>query len=220
MTTKKSESKAAKPKCEPTSQKQSGIVRYRARDSANPMPRVRPRVRLTENADSTTSTTALVGTLSPEAFLNLVGPEIPISDARFESIVRVLRNTKPRDQIEAMLQMQMADMHKAAMMYAHRLAEAESIAEAEIWERGLNRLARTFVAQWEAYNRYRSGREQKATAPHVSVSQAIVANVTPAPREIAPNETAASPPPLADSPTPPITISDEPAPAPAQLKRK
>ena len=105
------------------------------------------------------------------------------------------------------------------MAYAHRLAQATSITEVEIWERGLNRLARTFVAQFEALNRYRSGGEQRMTAPHVSVSQAIVANVTPAPREITPNETAASPPSLADSRTPPMTISDETAPAPAQLKR-
>jgi hypothetical protein len=215
MTTKKSESKAAKPKCEPTSQKQSGIVRYRARDSASPM----PRLKLAENADSTTSTEAFAGALSQQAFVNLVGLEIPISDPRLELMVSVLTNTKPRDQNEAMLLMQMADIHKAAMTYAHRLGQAKSSAEAEIWERGLNRFDRTFVAQLEAYNRYRSGREQKATAPHVSVSQAIVANVTPAPREIAPNQTAASAPPIADSRTPPMTISDETAPAPAQLKR-
>jgi hypothetical protein len=253
MTTNKYESKAAKPKCEPRSQKQNGIVRYRGRNSAGGMPRVKltenadsttlteptsqkqsgvaryrardsarpiPRIKLTENADSTTSAEAFAGALSKQAFVDLFGPESPISEARVELMVSVLKNIKPRDQNEAMLLMQMADMHKAAMTYAHRLAQAKSIAEAEIWERGLNRLARTFVAQWEAYNRYRSGREQKATAPHVSVSQAIVANVTPAPREIAPNETAASPPPLADSRTRLMTISDELAPAPAQLKRK
>ena len=136
MTTKKSESKPAKPKCQPTSQKQSGIVRYRARDSANPM----RRVRLTENADSTTSTEptskkqsgivrysardsadtttstkAFAGALSRDAFVNLVGPEIRISDPRLELMVSVLTNTKPRDQTGAMLLMQMADMHKAAM---------------------------------------------------------------------------------------------------------
>jgi hypothetical protein len=276
MTTKKSMSKAATPKCEPTWQKQRGIVRYRQRDSASPIPRVKltenaasttspepisqkqsgivnrarnsaspiPRVRLTENgdsttsteptsqkqsgivrhsardsADSTTSTKAFAGALSQDAFVNLVGPEIRISDPRLELMVSVLTNTKPRDQTEAMLLMQMADMHKAAMTYAHRLAQAKSIAEVELWERGLNRFARTFVAQFEALNRYRSGGEQRMTAPHVSVSQAIVANVTPAPREITPNETAASPPSLADSRMPPMTISHEPAPAPAQLKR-
>ena len=134
-------------------------------------------------------------------------------------MVSVLTNAKPRDQNQAMLLMQMADIHKAAMTYAHRLGQATSIAEVEIWERGLNRLDRTFVAQLEALNRYRSGGEQRMTAPHVSVSQAIVASVTPAPREIAPNETAASPPSLADSRTPPMTILHEPALAPAQLKR-
>src|SRR6266576_2306781 len=99
MTTKKSRSKAATPKCEPTWQKQRGIVRYRQRDSASPI----PRVKLTENAasttspeptsqkqsgivrhsardsaDSTTSTKAFAGALSQDAFVNLVGPEIRI----------------------------------------------------------------------------------------------------------------------------------------------
>ena len=52
MTINNPQSKSAKPKCEPTSQKQSGIVRYRARNTGIPI----PRVKLTENADSTTST--------------------------------------------------------------------------------------------------------------------------------------------------------------------
>jgi hypothetical protein len=48
-----------------------------------------------------------------------------------------------------------------------------------------NRLARTFAAQVEAFNRYRSSREQKMTVQHVDVAeggQAIVGNVSaPAP---------------------------------------
>src|SRR5262249_40155923 len=86
----------------------------------------------------------------------------------------------------------------------------------------LRQLDQGFVAFSDDFGhaaRYRSGGEQRMTAPHVSVSQAIVANVTPAPREIAPNETAASPPPLADSRTPPMTILHEPALATAQLTR-
>jgi hypothetical protein len=50
-TLNKSESNPVKPKCEPDSQEQR---RYRARNSGSPI----PRVRLTENADSTTSTKA------------------------------------------------------------------------------------------------------------------------------------------------------------------
>jgi hypothetical protein len=173
---------------EPCSHKQSAIVRSRARESARPI----PRVKLTENEDTRRSTEAFAGALSKQAFANLIGFELPISDARLELMGSVLVNTKPRDQTSAMLLMHMADMHKAAMTYAHRLEQAKSIAEADIWERALNRIHRTFVCQWEAYNRYQSGREQRATAPHVSVSQAIVANVTPAPREIAPSDTAPS----------------------------
>jgi hypothetical protein len=65
-----------------------------------------------------------------------------------------------------------------------------------------NKLTRTFAMQMEALKRYRSGAEQKVTLQHVSVAeggQAIVGNVTQAPRENgqekAVQEKAATPPP-------------------------
>jgi hypothetical protein len=70
-----------------------------------------------------------------------------------------------------------------------------------------NKLTRTFAMQMEALKRYRSGAEQKVTLQHVSVAeggQAIVGNVTQAPRENgqekaaqekAAQEKAATPPP-------------------------
>src|SRR5215469_12171902 len=99
MTTKKSGSKPAKPKCEPTSQKHSGVVRHRVLDSASPMPRLKS----TENADSTTWTKAFAGALSQRAFADLVGSEMPISDHRLELMGSVLLHAKPRDPKEAML---------------------------------------------------------------------------------------------------------------------
>ncbi len=50
---------------------------------------------------------------------------------------------------------------------------------------------RTFATQMETLKRYRTGGEQKVTVQHVSVSeggQAIVGNVTQAPRENASGE--------------------------------
>jgi hypothetical protein len=54
MTINDPQSKPAKPKCEPTSQKQSEIVRYRARESTSRI----PRKKLTEKPDATRSTKA------------------------------------------------------------------------------------------------------------------------------------------------------------------
>jgi hypothetical protein len=65
-----------------------------------------------------------------------------------------------------------------------------------------NKLTRTFAMQMGALKRYRSGAEQKVTLQYVSVAeggQAIVGNVTQAPRENgqekAVQEKAATPPP-------------------------
>ena len=80
-----------------------------------------------------------------------------------------------------------------------------------------NKLTRTFAMQMEALKRYRSGAEQKVTLQHVSVAeggQAIVGNVTQAPRENgqekAVQEKAATPPPtLPDTNVVPMPSMDK-----------
>ena len=94
-----------------------------------------------------------------------------------------------------MLAAQMAAVHVATMDFARDLAPVNTSA--------FNKLTRTFAMQMEAFKRYRSGAEQKVTLQHVSVAeggQAIVGNVTQAPRENgrekAAQEKAATPPPV------------------------
>jgi hypothetical protein len=67
------------------------------------------------------------------------------------------------------------------MRCAHHLANADDLAQHDSAARALGRLARTFPAQIEALNRYRSQGEPAITVQNVSVGdggKAIVGNVT------------------------------------------
>ena len=91
------------------------------------------------------------------------------------------KSIKPRDSIEAMLVTQMVSVHVMAMRCAHHLANADDIAQHDSAARALGRLTRTFPAQIEALNRYRSHGEPAVTVQNVSVGdggKAIVGNVT------------------------------------------
>ena len=96
-------------------------------------------------------------------------------------MISMVKSIKPRDSVEAMLVAQMVCVHVMAMRCAHHLANAEDIAQQDSAGRALARLARTFPAQIEALNRYRSHGEPAITVQNVSVQdggKAIVGNVT------------------------------------------
>ena len=96
-------------------------------------------------------------------------------------MISMVKSIKPRDSVEAMLVAQMVSVHVMAMRCAHHLANAEDIARQDSAARALGRLARTFPAQIEALNRYRSHGEPAITVQNVSVGdggKAIVGNVT------------------------------------------
>ena len=96
-------------------------------------------------------------------------------------MIAMVRSIKPRDAVEAMLVAQMVSIHVMAMRCAYHLANAEDLARHESAARALGRLARTFPAQIEALNRYRSHGEPAITVQNVSVGdggKAIVGNVT------------------------------------------
>jgi hypothetical protein len=96
-------------------------------------------------------------------------------------MISMVKSIKPRDAIEAMLVAQMVSVHVMAMRCAHHLANAEDLAQHDSAARALGRLARTFPAQIEALNRYRSHGEPAITVQNVSVGdggKAIVGNVT------------------------------------------
>lgn len=110
-------------------------------------------------------------------------------DDDLEFMLSVVTGIKPRDRLELMLAAQMAAVHVATITSARRLRDADNIQKLDSAERAFNKLARTFAAQMEALARYRTGPEQKVVQ-HVSISdgsQAIVGNVTQAPRESAAN---------------------------------
>ena len=125
-----------------------------------------------------------------------------IDERGLNFMLSVIKGIEPRDQLEAMLAAQMAAVHVATMTFARHLAQAEEIVLVDTAERAFNKLTRTFAMEMEALKRYRAGAEQKVTLQHVSVAeggQAIVGNVTQAPRENgqekAAQEKAAAPPP-------------------------
>jgi hypothetical protein len=96
-------------------------------------------------------------------------------------MISMVKSVKPRDSIEAMLVAQMVSVHVMAMRCAHHLANADDLAQHDSAARALGRLARTFPAQIEALNRYRSHGEPAITVQNVSVGdggKAIVGNVT------------------------------------------
>jgi hypothetical protein len=120
------------------------------------------------------------------------GPEVDERGLNF--MLSVIKGVAPKDQLETMLAAQMAAVHMASMTFARRLANVEDILHQDSAERAFTKLTRTFVTQMEAFKRYRTGGEQKVTVQHVSVGeggQAIVGNVSQAPRVKAPGKTAA-----------------------------
>ena len=96
-------------------------------------------------------------------------------------MISMVKSIKPRDSVEAMLVAQMVSVHVMAMRCAHHLAHADDLAQHDGAARALGRLARTFPAQIEALNRYRSQGEPAVTVQNVKVEDggnAIVGNVT------------------------------------------
>ena len=96
-------------------------------------------------------------------------------------MIAMVKSIKPRDAVEAMLVAQMVSVHVMAMRCAHHLAHADDLAQHDSAARALGRLARTFPAQIEALNRYRSHGEPAVTVQNVKVEDggnAIVGNVT------------------------------------------
>ena len=108
------------------------------------------------------------------------------NESEINFLLSVVENIKPRDHLETLLAAQMATIHASMMNFAKRLARAEDMLQRDSAERAVNKLARTFAAQMETLKRYRVDVEPKATVQNVVVGdggQAIVGNVTRAPRE-------------------------------------
>jgi len=90
-------------------------------------------------------------------------------------MISMVKSLKPRDSVEAMLVAQMVSVHVMTMRCAQLLATADDIARYDSAARALGRLARTFPAQIEALNRYRSHGEPVSVGDG---GKAIVGTIT------------------------------------------
>ena len=89
---------------------------------------------------------------------------------------------EPRDALEAMLIAQMGVTHTTMMAASQRAWDANNAEAREAYDRIMNRLGRTFLAQVDQFRRHRSGGSQVVRVDRVNVSaggQAIVGNVSP-----------------------------------------
>ncbi|MDB5550666.1 MAG: hypothetical protein JWL86_650 [Rhizobium sp.] len=120
-------------------------------------------------------------------------------------MISMMQGIKPRDCVEAMLVAQMVSVHVMAMRCSQQLATAQDLSRQDSAARALGRLARTFPAQIEALNRYRSQGEPAITVQNVSVAdggKAIVGNVTQHANVIVSDKSPT--PAAADAPTVPV----------------
>ena len=139
------------------------------------------------------------------------GHDQEIDERGLNFMLSVIKGVEPRDQLETMLAAQMAVVHVVSMSFARHFALIETLPQQDSAERAFNKLTRTFAMQMEALKRYRSGAEQKVTLQHVSVAeggQAIVGNVTHAPRKNGQEQTAQKKAAQEKAATPPPTLPD------------
>jgi hypothetical protein len=239
MTKKKPKPNAARPYDKMTSRERAAIDKFLARSAANPAPRLKvlnekQAVSISpDHPDKLAGQMLLMDALGTADFdfvnglldqLASAGSQgRQIDERRLNFMLSVVKGIQPRDQLEVMLAAQMAAVHMASMTFARQLAHVEDILQQDSAERAFNKLTRTFATQMEALKRYRTGGEQKVTVQHVSVSeggQAIVGNVTQAPREAARDKATSSPPALPNAQKSPMPVLGECAPSPVPLKRK
>ena len=120
----------------------------------------------------------LIGMQGQIATIGAPGRKIDEGASNF--LLSVVRGVQPRDELEAMLAVQMGAIHQATMTFARRLNHVDTIPQQDAAERALNKLARTYAMQMEALKRYRTSGQQKVTVEHVTVNaggQAIVGTV-------------------------------------------
>ena len=130
------------------------------------------------NALGTGNIGLALGLLAQLTDVSRTGTEAKAAELDF--MLRLVQGIGPQDEIEALLVVQMAAIHNATMTAARQFNHVENIAQQDSTSNALNKLARTFAAQVEAFNRYRSGDGPTVKVQSVTVNeggQAIVGNV-------------------------------------------
>lgn len=132
------------------------------------------------NAFGTTS----AGFLNSEVMrlINVVCPG-EIREERINAALAVVDGIQPRDEVEAMLAVQMAATHSLMMQMASNAVRSEMVNHLEAAGNLAVKLARTFTAQVEALAKLRKPPEQRVVVEHKHVhvhpgAQAVVGNVT------------------------------------------
>ncbi len=113
----------------------------------------------------------MLGTTDPDFAKGLFGQLLRASSrgaVKFDVqehffMLAVIKDQKPREQLDAMGNAQATAVYAAMMRAAGELARAEDLPHRESATRALNQLARTYTAQLEGLKRYRAGAEQKVT---------------------------------------------------------
>ena len=107
-----------------------------------------------------------------DMLLNQAANCLPGEPARAASVaIAAVQSVGPRDGVEAMLAVQMAATHAAAMKMLNRAMQDQP--SIEVYDSIVNRatkLLRTYTAQVEALKRYRSAGEQRVVVQHVTVT--------------------------------------------------
>jgi hypothetical protein len=116
-----------------------------------------------------------------EAFIDVIVHQLvgaaarggTIDMLRLNSMLSTVMSVKPKDQLEAMLAVQMAATHTMSMECAGGFANAQGLQLQlqEAGERTFTRLSRTYVMQMEALKRYRTKGEQNVTVNYVSIAK-------------------------------------------------
>jgi len=118
----------------------------------------------------------LQGTLS--RFAEAGSQNGSVNQANFDFMLSIIKGIKPKNQIEAMLVIQMAGVYFALLKLLPQLTSSATVQQLDSLGGLYNKLARTFATQFEVLQRSRSGGEQKVTIQNVSVSESVVGNIT------------------------------------------
>ncbi|MCC0808681.1 hypothetical protein FPV16_21140 [Methylobacterium sp. W2] len=180
----------------PTPAEKAALTRYVARGAQRPPARIRVAKGKAgistgpDHPDLGTGTVNLLNALGTASlpFMNGLLSQITNvasqgrepDEAGINFVLSVVNGIEPRDEVEAMLAVQMAAVHLATMTFARRLAHVENLPQQEGAERAFNKLARTFTTQIEALKRYRSDGKQTVRVERVTVEaggQAVVGAV-------------------------------------------
>jgi hypothetical protein len=107
-----------------------------------------------------------------------VNADNEVENQKLEQLLSMAQGIRPKDEIEAMLAVQMALVHQATVTAASCLKHSNTLAGDAQHANAMNKLARTFATQVEALKKHRSTGEQSICVQHVNVTgQAIVGNV-------------------------------------------